>query len=219
MSKEQKQNINTPWTFVDMIKSHAMFIDSKGKKVIINLDKMTQPNEQRKEKDFWTEMNTGEQEKFVLEATRLKKDISFGLKLSTPPHKQTSMEERFDLIHHCARCTKRFCNGSITKKGKHYPAHTVKYKDGTTKQIPATDEVVEALCVDCLKETYDKSFIEKTLETQRREMVEMIGSIKNSAEKHPLCQYGKNMGDWNAGYNSALREILALLQNNLTKQL
>ena len=95
MSKEKKQNINAPWTFVDMIKSHAMFIDSKGKKVIINLDKMTQPNEQRKEKDFWTEMNTGEQEKFVLEATRLKKDISFGLKLSTPPQPNSEWLKSF----------------------------------------------------------------------------------------------------------------------------
>ncbi len=135
---------------------------------------MTPNNIESMEKDFWTEMNTGEQEKFVLETKRLKKDISFGVKLSTPPHKQTSMENK----------VAEFLNGRCTGAELEALIGVIKYE------------------------------LSLALETQRREMVDKVAGLKKPDMGPVKISYEHGEKD---GYNEALSDILALLQNNLTK--
>ena len=132
---------------------------------------------------------------------------------------KTYIEEKFDLISHCARCSKKFCNGKVTQKGKHYPAFTVKKEDGTIEEIQETDEVKEALCVECLKETYDS----------RQNLHDLLNKINEWAEENKVAGGNYNCGEegccpkpeegskeendfqWQIGYNQALSDLQTYL--------
>ena len=68
-------------------------------------------------------------------------------------------EEEFEkIIYFCSRCGGKYKPlGKIIKYGKHYPAYTIKFKDGKEEYHAAEDEIKEALCKECAKEFYDKS--------------------------------------------------------------
>jgi hypothetical protein len=64
----------------------------------------------------------------------------------------------------CSRCHRVRPVGEVLEKGKHYPACTLKYKDGTTRKQPESWEIKRCLCVECMvefnKKDYDRRHID-----------------------------------------------------------
>ena len=70
--------------------------------------------------------------------------------------------KKWKILSFCSRCGEKWCKlGKVLEYGKHYPAFSVKLKNGTKKEYPADDEIKEAVCSNCAKDLFDLEFILK----------------------------------------------------------
>ena len=111
------------------------------------------------------------------------------------------------IIPYCSRCGIEWCLlGRVVKYGKHYPAYTIKYKNGTTEERPADDEIKEALCRECAKETYDN------LRQQDKErLIRRLEEI-NKRKRDSMAEPPEKNENFIFGYQDALDDIIKIIK-------